>query len=596
MSTYGRNSTVRSHRRGGARPRVKLAPWLITGAVLVLVAAGGTAGYTYFIKGSCSGQAQASVVVTPKLESIMRNLAESWAATSPNIDGTCGSVSISAKDSAEVAIALGEPWDSKTDGPAPDVWVPDSSAWVRKASADADAERTIPDLQPSLARTPTVIAMPRQLADAAGMSEKPVTWQQIIDKLQAPEGWQAYNHGDWGPFKVALSDPQVSTAGLLALMAISDTDDSGDVSEKEQETLLTLKKVVSQKVSSTNEIFDGLHKAASQNPATAVNYVSAFPALEQDVVSYNKSHPVVPLVAIYPQDGTAEADFPYLILKATWADVTKQKVAQAFLTYVRGTAGRAAFQTGGFRDGNRSPGPDISPANGATTKITALPRAILLPESVQHAAASWTAVTRPTNVLLVFDTSGSMGADVPGAGKTRLDLTKSAAISAMDLLDGSAQVGVWSFSAGTGDLDYKSLQPLAALDAKENKITHREQVAATINGLKPGGNTGLYNTVWAACQEVSSKYVNDAANLVVLLTDGADDNNVSGGLSLDQLLTNLKSTCASSSKPVQIITVGLGVKTDSSILRQISVATNAASFSSPTSFDISQVMLNALFQ
>ena len=64
MSTYGRNSTVRSHRRGGARRRVKLAPWLITGAVLCLVAAGVTAGYTYFIKDSCSGQAQASIVVT----------------------------------------------------------------------------------------------------------------------------------------------------------------------------------------------------------------------------------------------------------------------------------------------------------------------------------------------------------------------------------------------------------------------------------------------------------------------------------------------------------------------------------------------------
>ena len=43
--------------------------------------------------------------------------------------------------------------DTKTQGPTPDVWVPDASAWVRKASVDADAERMMPDLQPSLARS-----------------------------------------------------------------------------------------------------------------------------------------------------------------------------------------------------------------------------------------------------------------------------------------------------------------------------------------------------------------------------------------------------------------------------------------------------------
>ena len=33
--------------------------------------------------------------------------------------------------------ALAADWDPSADGPTPDVWVPDSSAWVRKASVDA---------------------------------------------------------------------------------------------------------------------------------------------------------------------------------------------------------------------------------------------------------------------------------------------------------------------------------------------------------------------------------------------------------------------------------------------------------------------------
>ncbi len=597
MPSYGRTSTVRSHRRGGPRRRSRLAPWLIGGSVIALVAAGLVAGYAYFVKNSCSGKAEATVAVTPRIGSIMQKLATDWQNSSPSVNGVCASVNILQREASDMATALTTDWDTKQGAP-PDVWVPDSSAWVREASANRIAERMMPDLQPSLARTPTVIAMPKPLADAAGMIAKPLTWQQIIQKLNAPGGWKTYSHPEWGGFKVGLSNPQDSTPGLLALMAISDTDDDGEVTPQEQTTLLDLKKVVTLKTTSTTDIFTGLHNADQQGGNTALTYVSAFPALEQDVLTYNLEHPAVPLVAIYPSDGVAEADFPYLILNATWAKGQRQDVASAFLRYIRGADGKAAFMAAGFRDGNRLPGPAISPANGLEVKITALPRAILLPESVQHAAASWTAVTRPTNVLLVFDTSGSMDEVVPGTGgKSRLDLTKSAALSSLNLLDGSARVGVWAFSTQTQGKDYRSVVPIAALEDvnADSGKTHLEQVTTAINALRAGGNTGLYNTAYAACQEVSNKRQANAANIVLLLTDGADDNNVVGGLTLPDVVTKLHDTCGDPGKPVQVITIGLGVKADSAVLRQISDATNASSYSSPTSFDINQVMLTALF-
>ncbi len=595
MPSYGRSATVRSHRRGGPPRRIALAPWLIIGSVIILVGAGVTAGYAY-LTGGCSGRAEATIVVTPRIESIMQKLNEDWAHTSPSVNGTCAAVTVAAKDSAEVAQALAGEWDVKTDGATPDAWVPDSSAWIRKASVDADAERIIPDLQPSLARTPTVIAMPKQLAQAAGMTAKPLTWQQIIDKLNTSGGWKAYDHDEWGAFKVGLSDPQASTAGLLALMAISDTDDDGEVSQQEQATLLGLKKVITLKATQTAEIFNGLRAAADADPAKALTYVSAFPALEQDVLNYNLSHPKVPLVAVYPGDGTAEADFPYLVLQNTpWADAQRQEVAAAFVRFVRGAEGRTAFQEAGFRDGNRSPGPALTTANGVTEKITALPRAILLPESVQYASASWTAVTRPTNLLLVFDTSGSMNGEVRGTGKSRLDLTKAAAVSALGLLDESASVGVWAFSTRNQGQDHRKLLPVAPLGDSAGTGTHRDAVNRVIGNLSAGGNTGLYNTAWAACQELTANYQAGAANLVVLLTDGADDNNIAGSLSLDKLLSSLRGTCGGTAKPIQLITIGLGVDSDSAVLRQISATTKAATFSSPRSFDINQVVLSALF-
>ena len=587
MPSSGRTSTVRSHRRGGPRRRFPLGTVLVIAVVLVL-GGGVTAGVVLLKKDSCSGSASANVVVAPKIQTIMAKLANDWAQTNPNVNGVCGSVVVSAKESPDMVTALANAkWDDSF-GAAPDVWVPESSAWVRKASADADAERIMPDLPPSLARTPTVIAMPRQLAEAAQMTNTQLTWRQIVDKLSSSKGWQTYSHPEWGPFKVGLSDPQASTPGLLALMAISDTDDDGEVTPVEQASLLDLKKVIAVKTESTDDILTGIRAAMDKGSSSGLTYVSAFPALEQDVLAYNLSQPKLPLVAVYP-DKIAEADFPYLVLNADWSNQTRKDVASAFGRYVRGPAGKAAFQAAGFRDSNRLPGPTMTAANGVTEKLTALPRAVLLPESVQHAAATWTAVTRPTNLLLVFDTSGSMGGTVQGTGKTRLDLTKAAAVGALDLFDDSAQVGVWAFSTVTNGKDYRQLLPLNTLSKS------RTQVETAINGLQSGGNTGLYNTTAAACQYVASNYVAGATNLVVLLTDGADDNNVQGGLTLDALLNTLTTTCGTTQKPVKVITVGLGTSTNSEILRSISAATKAPTFSSPNTFDVSQVVLSAIF-
>ena len=86
-----------------------------------------------------------------------------------------------------------------------------------------------------------------------------------------------------------------------------------------------------------------------------------------------------------------------------------------------------------------------------------------------------------------------------------------------------------------------------------------------------------------------------ATNLVVLLTDGADDNNVSGGLTLDALLNNLHDHLRHHAKAGQ---GDHGRPRHQHQLRDpapISAATKAPTFSSPTSFDVSQVVLSALF-
>ncbi len=593
MAPNDRPASVRSHRRGRPRRRYQIKRWMTITTVLVLIAAGLTTGAIYLVDTRCSATVTATIVATPRLEDILRQVAQDWNTTNPTVDNTCANVTVTAKESATVATALADEWDTAA-GPAPDVWIPDSSAWARKASVDPDAERLLPDRQPSLARTPTVVAMPKQLADAAALPQTPLTWRQIIARMNAAGGWGSYDHKEWGEFKVGLSDPQTSTAGLLALLSISDTDEDGDISKAEQAALVSLRTAIKVRAGSTDEFLAGLRNASGQGASKALTYISAFPVLEQDVVAYNTAKPTTPLVAVYPKDGTAEADFPYLVLNAPWATTQRQRVAAAFLAHLRGESGRAAFLAAGLRDSNRTAGSVINDDNGVRAKLTTLPRVYLLPESVQHAAAAWTAITRPTNVLFLFDTSGSMADTVAGTGKSRLDLTKAAALDALRLFDDTAKVGIWSFAPFESGDDNLSVLPMTPLGSLTGEKTHRELVNAAVKDLRVDGRPGLFRPVQAACQEARRRYQAGSANLVLLLTDGSAADN-GGPLNLAELVSDLKSTCGADDNPVSVVTIGLGGDANSDVLRQISAATKAPSYSSPTSFDISQVVLTALF-
>lgn len=592
---YNRPATVRSHRRGGPRRRVSVAPWIVVPLVVALIGGGLAAGYVWLIRQACSGQVKATVIAAPGTATILEALGREWASSEPAVEGTCASVDVRTKDSAEVALALQNPWDPKTSGPAPDAWVPQSTAWVRKASADADAERIIPDLQPSIARSPTVLAMPKVMAEKLGWPKTVLTWDAVIANAQRKQGWAAYGQPDWGPFRLGMSDPATSTAGLLALTALLDGDDDEFISEEEQQGLFRLKQSIAVHTERTDQIFTEYAKLSAQDPLAGLKYISAFPALEQDVLNHNLRNPRAPLVAVYPEDGSIEADHPFLVLNADWARPQAQQAATAFMSFVRGREGETQLLDAGYRDPNRVPGKDLTVANGVAPEITALPRGVLLADSVARTIATWTALTRPTNILLVLDVSGSMKEVVPGAGRTRLDLAKAAARDAVALFGEDARVGLWEFASGlAGKTDYRTVVPLDRLGDEVNGRSRKEQMLRSIDALQPRTDTGLYDTTAAAQKFMLDNFQKDSVNLVVVMTDGKNED-PTGGLSLDALRQQLTRNNADANRRVRVATVGFGEKADYPVLQQIAQLTGGLAFESRESFDINQVLMTAIF-
>jgi len=482
-------------------------------------------------------------------------------------------------------------------GSRPDVWVPASSAWALQVQLKRQATKqsdVIPFERPKVATTPLVFAMPKPMAQALGWPERPMGWNDLLGAVRNPQGWRAFNQPEWGPFRLGKLDPNVSTPALEALIG-SVFAATGQGSDLSVETL-------AKQADQLRAVILGIERAAGQDadtPATflanlqqadqagqTLGFFSAVPLDEKSVLDYNRGNlggledggqrpkPKVPLVAVYPKEWTLEADHPWMVLRAPWVDAAKRRAAAGFLDYLRSEPVQARFQEAGFRSWRGRAGPALTQDNGLLpdqpTRVLAPPA----PKVVAAALQSWNSARKRSNVLAVFDVSGSMKDEVPGTGgRTKMDLVKQAASQGLALFAPETNVGSWVFSTKlpSGN-DWQELVPIGPTNAKlPNGKTRREAMLSSLAAMQAtNGDTGLYDTTLAALRAVKRSFAPGRLNIVVLLTDGINDD-PDGGIGKRELLTRLKAE--QGDRRVAVITIAFGANADVTALRQISQAT-----------------------
>jgi hypothetical protein len=193
-------------------------------------------------------------------------------------------------------------------------------------------------------------------------------------------------------------------------------------------------------------------------------------------------------------------------------------------------------------------------------------------------------------MLAIIDVSGSMLQKVPTAGNaTRAQVTLEAARRGLGLFDDSWAVGLWTFSTNmNGNLDYVQQMPIGPLSAQ------RTQLLTKIGGIQPNpkGDTGLYDTILAAYQEVKKDWDPGRVNSVVMMTDG-DNDDPGGGVSHEQLLAQLKDL-ADPKKPIQLIIIGVGPSVNAAPLEQITKTTGGGVFIAEDPAKIGEIFLKAI--
>lgn len=623
-STTGRHLAGPPGHRPAGRRSTGRSIFLV--ALIMVVALVGAFGAYLFVNRSSDASACGSntvslqVVADPDQAGLLRDAARDYATTKPVVGDRCVNINVRSLDSPEATAALATGWTDQAAGPRPDVWVPAASTWASELQLQLQQTRDadiVPAERPSVATSPLVIAMPKPMAQALGWPRRPLGWSDLSTALRNPAGWAAFGHPDWGPFKLGKTDPKLSEAGLGALLSAGMVVAGGDhpptpaeLKQKAPELgsmILEVSRSPGDETDTTSTMLANLQRA--DESGKALTYVSAVPLSEKSVWDYNQGNPIdspsvgterpkprVPLAAIYPKEGTLQADYPWLVLRAPWVDDAKREAASDFLLYLKSPAIQGRFQAAGFRSARGQPGAEISPDAGLIPdqpkRVLPAPQPLLLAATLK----GWDQTRRIANLLAVYDVSGSMREVVPGTGGLRkIDLAKQAAAASLRLFTTESDVGVWEFSTGLdGTRDYRQAVPIGPVGGKEpGGGTHLQRLQQQLDHMAAtNGDTGLYDTALAAYQYVKRNYAPDRLNLVVLMTDGRNDD-PGGGISLEQLLQQLRAEQKDDQK-VRILSFAYGKDADVAALGQISKATGGQVFTAPNPADIERVFVAAL--
>ncbi|MCX7620501.1 MAG: extracellular solute-binding protein [Acidimicrobiales bacterium] len=554
-----------------------------------------------------------TVVSSEKID-LLTELAKSFNSQKVKVGGKTACVQPRSKASGGAMQALADGWDERAEGERPVIWSPASSAWGGILDQRL-AEKGQPPMAgqgTSFMNTPLVIAMPQPMAAALGYPNTALGWSDILKLTQDPRGWEAYGHPEWGPFRLGKTNPNFSTSGLSALIAqnyaaAGKTRDLSLEDLNRPEVIAYNQDIESSVVhygDITMTFLNNWYRADQRG--TALQYVSAVAVEEKSVIDYNQGNPDgvldageeprrprIPLVAIYPKEGTLFSDNPLYVLNAPWVDESEAEAARQFIEFVTTPENQQEVLQFGFRPGNPSVavGPPIAKDNGVDPDQ---PQTLLQtpqPPVLVGLLNKWAEQRKGARVLLVIDVSGSMGdpADAKNRTPTKLDLAQQAAIDAVGQFGDHDLVGLRVFSTGMGpgrDRLWLDLVPIGPITGT------REQIRTQIRQLSPIAGTPLYDVTRSSFRLMLENYDPERINAVVLLTDGRneDGNSSDDRQQLQELITELQSQSqGENAKPVRLFTIAYGADADLTTLKSIAEAANGASYNASDPKTINKV-------
>lgn len=436
-------------------------------------------------------------------------------------------------------------------GGRPDLWVADTSARVDRLTTLAINTTT---LTPSLASTPVGLV-------GGERSAQHDSWYEALQEQE-----------------VIYGDPNTNSASALALMAPTMEREITKISENTATWVVTdAARVYGEEVSDIADLNLPTHeRLEASSPQLA-------PITEQDYVALGGSSTLIDRT---PDTGTPALNFP--LVKANGGAPQTDLVAERLSGWFQSPAGVAALGEAHLRT------PDGAPLEGKGFEVHEGLGEVPA-ETFNLLISKFGILIVPTSMLAVFDVSGSMTRD--WGGQPRYEFAKDVALTALDQFGEPSRIGLWVFSTNKGGKgkDHLELAEMKRLSDTTEGMPHREFLTAQAEDLQGhiGGSTGLYDTTLAAYKKTLEEFDRAYYNVVVLLTDGAneDDNSIT----LKELTAELE-RLRDPNREIRVISIGLTEDADMDALTEISTATGGSAYLAREPEDVLRVLGSAMLE
>jgi len=506
----------------------------LAGVVALAVLLGVAAFVIFNREHDCSGGKLAlRVVATPDIQPALSKIADTYTKALHSIDGRCADVTVTKEAAArtENALAAGKF--------AGDVWVADSTLVVDRVRSHPAV--ALPESSGSIAISPIVLATAKTSAAKLEGSLKP-SWSAMVAAANV-----ANVDGPGKKVRVLALDPQKSTAGLAALLAAAGT---AKAAKQDKALVGALKELSGQLASDSTALLASLTvKGGSRVPIGVTS--------EQAIHAHNTKKPDTPVIALYPAEGTLSLDYPITIISK---DAAVRKAAADFQRELGTEPAQRTLRAQGFRGPDGEAGEALSESKGFTP---AAPKGLPAPDvkTVAAMTQTWSRLNLGTRLLTLVDVSGTMALPVPGTNLTRMQAISRIATEGLGLFPADSQMGLWMFSThldGRGK-DWKEIVSIGPLTESLDGVLRKDALAARLGSVqaKATGDTGLNDTIKAAYTEMTRTYQRDKISTLLILTDGAGNDDPDGGVTNAEILSFLKKTY-DPERPVSILLIAFG--------------------------------------
>jgi Ca-activated chloride channel homolog len=477
--------------------------------VVLAVVAVGIALFTREGGGDGAGQARApddslavSFAYSPEKEELLTPLIERFNDQQVEVGGQ--PVFIEGR-----SIASGEAETEIAEGRLqPVAWSPASSLWGRLLNFHSD-RGLAPRENPSIVRTPLVIAMWEPMARALGWPRQNIGFDDLLEIVRSGRGWGEYGHPEFGDFKLVHTNPDFSTSGLSAVVAeyYAATGKRRGLTERDVQRS-EARSTVRDLQRSIVHYGDTTLFIAEQMRQEGPGYASAALMEEVTLLDFNRNRgDRERLVAIYPKEGTFYSDNPFIVLNADWVSEEQAQGAEAFQRFLSEEITPERAAESGFRPAAADTEP-VAPIVEENGVDPSKPERVLdLPDPRVLAAirGAWTEDRKPSNILLVVDVSGSMNQE------GRMERAKQGLEVFFEQVARQDRVGLLAFS--------DELRPLVGIGHGQR---NRRRLERAVRGLVPYGGTAFFDATVVGVRQVRELAGPDRINAVVLLTDGED--------------------------------------------------------------------------